>query len=253
MTINRDTFKWRWLAGCQLGAFALLGSWMYAPTRVWWDKLDSAVFTTLNTSLAELGPGWQLLWAVGNNRSMDLVMAAIFAGLYLHFIFAGERGRILPRVATGCFIALYAFLVLELSRNVVFTFPRLSPTLVEEGAVRLSSTLSWVNPKDSSGDSFPGDHAIALFIFVSMIWFYAGRRYGVWALAVALPCALPRLVAGAHWASDLLVGSAFMVLVFQSLLMASPLQKIIEYGSALLANAALAVGSRACRGFGTRR
>ena len=166
-------------------------------------------------------------------------MAALFAGLYLHFVLGSQRRRVLPGLATGCFIAIYAFVVLELSRNALFTtFGRSSPTLLEEGAVRLSETVSWVHPKDSSGDSFPGDHAIALFVFVSMIWFYAGRGYGVLALLIALPCSLPRLMAGAHWLSDLLVGSVFVVLVFQSLLLATPAHLVVErIGTRILSTA----------------
>ena len=218
--------KWRWLLGCQAIAFGLLGSWLYTPTRTWWNHLDNAVFTTLDSTLAEFAPGWQVFWAIGNNRVMDLVMAVVFAGLFLHFVFSGKRNRILPGLAIGCFIALHAFIVLELSREV--TFERLSPTLVEASAIRLSETVAWAQPKDASENSFPSDHAIALFIIASMIWFYAGRRYGVLALVLAVACAMPRVFAGAHWATDLLVGSVFVVLLFKSLLLATPLHLLIE-------------------------
>ena len=61
-------------------------------------------------------------------------------------------------------------MVLHVSSNVIFTFDRLSPSLVLEPVFRLSEVVTSVKVKDVSGNSFPGDHgtAVGLFTFVHL-------------------------------------------------------------------------------------
>ena len=61
-------------------------------------------------------------------------------------------------------------------------------------------------------------------------WLYAGGRIGRLAVVVAIIFLAPRLVVGAHWASDILVGSAGVCLVSLSLAIATPVQAIVVDG-----------------------
>src|SRR5699024_7121806 len=54
--------------------------------------------------------------------------------------------------------------------------------------------------------SFPGDHATVVSTFVFLLWVLAGWRYGLAASVIAIIACMPRLVAGAHWLTDDVVG-----------------------------------------------
>lgn len=66
--------------------------------------------------------------------------------------------------------------------------------------------------KDRSSRSFPGDHASVLLLWTAFLsLFTRGKRLLlVWLTGIFL--LLPRLVAGAHWLSDNLVGGGFVVM-----------------------------------------
>ncbi|MEJ2187981.1 MAG: hypothetical protein P8Y93_00960, partial [Acidobacteriota bacterium] len=78
--------------GCSVSV-ALLASWLLEPTRSLWLALDERVFWSLNGSLA-CCRAWQVLWALANNRMVDVVAAVAMVGLYLHFMLrAGPVAR----------------------------------------------------------------------------------------------------------------------------------------------------------------
>jgi hypothetical protein len=52
------------------------------------------------------------------------------------------------------------------------------------------------------------------------------RRTAPWAWLLAAILVLPRLVGGAHWLTDILIGSGSMALVSISLLMATPVHDV---------------------------
>ena len=218
--------NWGVFSLCQLLVGLLLVSKFFAPTQqLWWD-LDEFVFSVLNAGLAE-HPTWQAMLALLNHRSMDFIMLAYFVAIYFTFVLrcpAAARARYL---AGGVLMALWTIFTLDLSSQWIFSFDHPSPTLIVADAVRLSELVTWVNFKDASGESFPGDHGIALGMLTVFIWFYAGRRYGLWALGGALLFVLPRLLVGAHWFSDIALGSTAVVLFSLSIVLATPLHLLL--------------------------
>jgi membrane-associated phospholipid phosphatase len=76
--------------------------------------------------------------------------------------------------------------------------------------------------KDETVTCFPGDHATTLLLFTVLYSFYAGRKLGTIASLYALFRLFPRLIVGAHWASDIIVGSGCLVLFFLSLALCTP-------------------------------
>jgi Kdo2-lipid A phosphotransferase len=200
----------------------LVFSWFGSPLRPAWDALDEAVFYALNGTL-QSGDGWRLVWAAANTRLFDLFTAILFAAVYLAFIVNGGWSQCASRTAGGVFLAVYTVLVLDVSSNYIYTFGRDSPRLVLEPAYRISDMISSVKVKDTSGSSFPGDHGTAVLLFTTLIWFFCGRRYGFVAAGIALVAIWPRMVGGAHWATDLLVGSTSIALTAGLLALATPL------------------------------
>ena len=183
-----------------------------------WKKLDYKVFRTLNGSLND-APSAQSFWAICNNRAFDLAQAGLM-GLVLWFSVFWRKTpeENLARIKSGYFLAAITIICIQLLHYTLFSFQRYSPSLkLKSEAIRLSKLehITWPL-KDASFHSFPGDHATVLFILAIFITYFAGKRWGLVALAVAIFCALPRMVGGAHWATDLLVGGTFIAVISTS-------------------------------------
>lgn len=213
--------RWRGraLIACNLLALVLFASWLWPPARLLWDRFDVAAFHLLNAPLAN-NAAWARVWAVGNMRPVDLGVGLVMLLLLVkgNWIVAATQ----VRQALYAFLAVLGLLLLiragllaELVK--IMHWQRPSPSLSVEGAVRLTALFpDWGRDwhlKDASARSFPGDHASILLLWAVFLSFLARgwRRWLVWVLAVLFM--LPRLVSGAHWLSDLLVGGVFLVLV----------------------------------------
>ena len=101
--------------------------------------------------------------------------------------------------------------------------PRKSPTMVDKTAFRLSSVIDWITVKDHSRKSFPGDHATTAVLFTWMIFYLMGWRKGLLAIFYAVFFCLPRLITGAHWLTDVLIGSGSIATVMSSIAFGTPL------------------------------
>ncbi len=81
--------------------------------------------------------------------------------------------------------------------------------------------------KDSSGDSFPSDHGLMLLTFCCFMHRYISVKAFSIALLIMVIFALPRIMAGAHWFTDIVVGSLSVVLIGTSWLLLTPLSDIM--------------------------
>ena len=217
--LTQARWCWRQLIICNVIALLLMASWLWQPTRQLWDAFDGRLFHFLNAPLANHSI-WATIWAIGNMRPVDAAIGLVMLVTIIKgdFIFSGTQVR----------RALYAFLALLLLmlliRMALFDqvlkllhWKRASPSLVVDGAVRLTSLFpGWEQKwalKDSSEQCFPGDHASVLFIWTAMLLHFARGKalFFVWLLTILY--ALPRLIAGAHWGSDVFVGGAFLSLM----------------------------------------
>jgi len=213
--------RWRLpgLVACNLAALMLFASWRWPRTKLIWDGLDAAAFQLLNAPLAG-NALWAQLWGVCNMRPVDLGFGLVMLAILIkgNFIFPATR----VRQALYAFVAVLALLLLirvgplnELVK--AMHWQRASPSLTVEGAVRLTVLFpDWVKTwhmKDSSGVSFPGDHASILLLWAIFLSSVA-RGWRLWVIwGLALLFMLPRLVSGAHWLSDVLVGGVFLALL----------------------------------------
>ena len=217
--LTQARWRWRQLIICNVIALLLMASWLWQPTRQLWNAFDDRLFHFLNAPLANHSI-WATIWAIGNMRPVDAAIGLVMLVTIIKgdFIFSGTQVR----------RALYAFLALLLLMLLIrialfdqvlklLHWRRASPSLVVDGAVRLTSLFpSWEQKwalKDSSEQCFPGDHASVLFIWTAMLLHFARGKalFFVWLLTILY--ALPRLIAGAHWGSDVFVGGAFLSLM----------------------------------------
>ena len=214
------------ILGCGL-SIALLMSWLFEPTRSLWLTIDENVFWALNNSLA-WGRGWQVFWAVANNRAFDVVAALCMIGLFVHFLLRKGRGRTIFFVAAGLLLTGLVYSASQIAGAIMIE--RKSPTLVHPEALRLSELVSWIPTKDVSRDGFPGDHAVVLLICAGVITFFLPRAYAAAAWVLAVVFTAPRLVSGAHWLTDDLVGSVAVAGFVLSYVFATPIHSVMTDG-----------------------
>ncbi|MCW8945382.1 MAG: hypothetical protein OQL27_11455 [Sedimenticola sp.] len=223
MTTNSD---WRpaLLISANLLAFLLMLSWLFEPTRTLWLALDEQLFWAMNHSLS-WNETWQRLWAIANNRLFDLAAAAAMLMLFAHQALLRDRSRIKHYIAVGAFMFLTLLVMLLISKELPIVRP--SATAVFTDALRLTQLVPDIPTKDISSDSFPGDHGLVLLLCAGFALVYLPKIHGLLALLFMVLFTLPRLMSGAHWVTDEIVGAVSLGLLALSWLFATPLHRQI--------------------------
>ncbi len=209
---------------------ALLLITLFSPlTTAFWEVIDIAFFKCINGTLRD-SPRWQLFWALANHKLADWVEDICVLGFFIAYVKQGIKGLRLRRVAELLFCVLYIALIIYCVNKTLFRehldIPRLSPTLVVDNSVHLSDHISWLKIKDDSYKSFPGDHGTTALLFAASFTYFAGWRLGLLASLYAAFLCMPRLITGAHWLSDVLVGSGAITLFFLSIAFCTPLSRV---------------------------
>lgn len=210
MSVEAAHPRWETLGAYVLLGVALLLSWLaFDSSREIWDAWDETTYLNLNGSLAA-GGDWLAFWAVCNSRYFDLVPGVLTLALYATYLFEQRGAFFAQRFKFGLAMATFTVLWLTLVIKGTLETERASPSLVYSEAIRIGKALEWVpRVKDYSDYSFPGDHAAILLLVSVIILHVCGRRRGAIALVITVLFALPRLVGGAHWLSDVVVGGGF--------------------------------------------
>jgi len=223
--LPKPVWRVRPLILSHLAAIILMASWLLPASRGWWDQLDLAVFRLLNGSLL-LGEWWQVFWALANHRLTDLFSTALILLLIVSWLWGNPREVQNMKCAALGALTLFLIAVPLLLHPVIHVwigYGRHSPTLVVDGALWLTKLIPSIDSKDVSRFSFPGDHAFILFSLAAFFWCLGPRRIAVAASMLAIFFLLPRLVGGAHWLTDDVVGGVVPTLLVVSWLLATPL------------------------------
>ncbi|MBW5891038.1 phosphatase PAP2 family protein [Pectobacterium polaris] len=184
-------------------------SWYLPENHGFWLTLDSHIFFYFNRLLVD-SPTFLHLVAITNNRAFDGFALVAMGLLYLSFYLKAtstERRRLL---ILG-FIMLLTAVVLNQAGHLL-PVQHASPTLYFSDVNRVSD-LTGIPTKDASSDSFPGDHGMMLMIFAAFMLRYFTRTAFAIGLAIMVIFSLPRIMIGAHWFTDIAVGSLSVVLV----------------------------------------
>ncbi|WP_345828272.1 phosphatase PAP2 family protein [Erwinia sp. HDF1-3R] len=197
---------------------ALFFSWYLPAHHGFWFDIDKSIFYWFNERLVTSKP---LLWfvAITNYRAFDgvslLAMGALYLSFWLHETPQGRRRML----AIGITMLLAAVVLNQLGHLIPVSHP--SPTKFFPD-VNHVTRLTGIPTKDASADSFPGDHGMMLMIFACFMLRYFTRRAFLIAVAIVLIFASPRIMIGAHWFTDVAVGSLSIVLVGMSWLLITP-------------------------------
>ncbi|MEQ9744109.1 phosphatase PAP2 family protein [Pectobacterium actinidiae] len=184
-------------------------SWYLPENHGFWLTIDSHIFFYFNRLLVD-SPTFLHLVAITNNRAFDGCALVAMGLLYLSFYLKAtptERRRLL---ILG-FIMLLTAVVLNQAGHLL-PVQHASPTLYFSDVNRVSD-LTGIPTKDASSDSFPGDHGMMLMIFAAFMLRYFTRTAFAISLAIVVIFSLPRIMIGAHWFTDIAVGSLSVVLV----------------------------------------
>lgn len=200
----------------------LFVSWLLDPTRSLWMELDNRAFWAMNNSLAD-GWAWQWLWAITNHRLFDLVAAASMLLLFAHRCLIGDRGNLNRYIAIGILLLLTALIASQIGK--ALPIQRISGTFEYPEAIRISQLVP-VLAKDTAIDSFPGDHGLILLLFAGFVAFFMPRIYGFIAFIMVIAFTLPRMMSGAHWLTDEIVGALSIGVITLSWVLATPLHSI---------------------------
>jgi membrane-associated phospholipid phosphatase len=216
-----------------LAAGLLIWSWLRPETRRIWDLYDAGTFRFFTSTLA--GSEWWLQGlAAANGHKADLVAAVAIGLLMLWNIRFYEKRCIFSGwLSLGVFtisVLLAKELICGTLIHDVVGFQRASPSTVMEASHRVSELVPEIQTKDSSPLSFPGDHGFVLMsVALYMVYRGSGRQEMI-AWLFLLVFGLPRVIVGAHWATDIVVGSSVVALLFTAWLMATPLHDRIVNG-----------------------
>lgn len=184
-------------------------SWYLPENHGFWLTLDSHIFFYFNHLLVD-SPTFLHLVAITNNRAFDGCALVAMGLLYLSFYLKAtptERRRLL---ILG-FVMLLTAVVLNQAGHLL-PVQHASPTLYFSDVNRVSD-LTGIPTKDASSDSFPGDHGMMLMIFAAFMLRYFTRTAFAIGLTIMVIFSLPRIMIGAHWFTDIAVGSLSVVLV----------------------------------------
>ncbi len=197
-----------------LGA-GLFFSWYLPLNHGIWSAVDTQIFFFFN-QMAVTHPGFATALAITNQRLFDLISLLAMAMLFAQVFLRQRRLGLHEAVALGLVMLVSAIVLNQLGH--LLPVSHASPSLFyrDNPAIVRISLLSGIPTKDASADSFPGDHGMMLMVFTAYMLKYAGRKAFFIALAITVLFSLPRVMIGAHWLSDIMVGSLAMVLMGMS-------------------------------------
>lgn len=207
-----------WILLCNVLGIALFLSWFLPDNHGFWQAPDSRIFYFFNQLLAS-SKSFLHLVAVTNNRAFDAASLLCMGLLYLSFFLKRDGHGKRRMLLLGVVILLSAVVLNQLGHLLPVSRP--SPTKMLDN-VNLVSQMTGFHTKDGSSDSFPGDHGMMLLIFACYMWRYFSLRAFLIALAIFVIFILPRIMIGAHWFTDIAVGSLSIVLVGMSWWLLTP-------------------------------
>jgi len=219
----QSRWDWKGILLFNLMAGLLVISWNYEPVRLFWDAIDEEVFFLLNGLLMS-SEKWQVPAAISNTKRYDRISAFILIGILAAYAIAEKENGFTWRLSAVIFLGLYMLIFVYGRRKLgLFEIDRPSPSMVLEPFYDLRETFPHKKPKTIAHSSFPSDHGTAVLVYGMIFWVISRRPWHLAILAVMPFFIFPRMIGGAHWFTDVFVGSLCFALVVVSLALHTPL------------------------------
>ncbi|WP_406704244.1 phosphatase PAP2 family protein [Sodalis sp.] len=200
------------MAMLSLLGVALFFSWFLPAHHGFWFALDSGIYHAVNHQ-AVRHPLFADLLAITNNRVFDLcsllAMGIVYLRYYLRVDAAGRRRML----AIGPAMIITALVLNQLDHLVPVTHVSPSRYFKDTPCVVSIAELTQIPTQEYSSDSFPGDHGMLLMIFAAFMLHFFDRKGFLQGVLIVLLFSTPRILIGAHWFTDVAVGSLSIVLV----------------------------------------
>lgn len=222
--------NWLRIIVCNAAGILLFLSWYLPAGHGFWFAIDKTIFYFFNNLIASSNPFLYFV-AFTNFRAFDSVAFIIMLLIFLyHFSRQDARGR--RRMLCMGLTMLFSVILVKLADGRL-DIDRLSASAYFESIhepVNFVSKMTGWHVKDRSATSFPGDHGMMLLIFTSFMWRYFGKKSFLLSLLIFILFSLPRIMSGAHWFTDVAVGSLSIVLVVMSWVLLTPVSdRIIRW------------------------
>ncbi|WP_280562810.1 MULTISPECIES: phosphatase PAP2 family protein [unclassified Chromohalobacter] len=205
-----------------LMGIALITSW-WIPQFTLWSTLDDGVFWLFNHTLTADNPHWTTIIAALNNRKFDLLIICCMLGTMGYACYRDRNGGWRRWLGIGFTMLLTAGIINELVRHII-TYGHPSPTKVFDNVNLVSQFVTFAT-KDQAGNSFPGDHGIMAMIFAGFMLTFGDRLTRIASILLVLAATAPRIMVGAHWFSDIFVGSLSIALLLLPWVLCTPIAK----------------------------
>ncbi|MCI0381539.1 MAG: phosphatase PAP2 family protein [Chlamydiae bacterium] len=232
VTNEENRWQWKKLLFCQVISLLLISSLFIPLINSAWQQIDLYIFQKTNQSF-QGNKIWKNFWALLNHRSIDFIEDLLMITFYIFAIFSTPKELRFKRFCQLIFCVLFiTFTIICINRLFFLDYLRMrrdSPTLVFDNSIRLSDEITWIKIKDHSAKSFPGDHATMILLFGLTLARFSSFPINFFAILYAIFRCLPRLMVGAHWFSDIIVGSGAIILFSFGWAFYSPFQYKMTY------------------------
>lgn len=199
-----------------VAVFLLLATWIIPPFSTLWTHIDYHAFRFFNSWIAESFLSQQF-WGFASTHTFDWIHDVIMFFFLLPYLKNGPKAEMAKRISSVLYLVLATGLTISVVNKTIFpqafNIKRSSPSAIYEDAVRLKDKVEWVRVKDKSSRSYPGDHGATACAFGYTIFFLMGWRRGLLISPYVFFFCLPRLIAGAHWITDIVMGSLCIMII----------------------------------------
>ena len=216
------TKRWLGVLGFTIFGILLFASWLLPGQAGFWYELDKSVFFFFNYLI---GQSQALLYVVAftNLRPFDAVAFLFMLGIFYHYYRLQDAKGRRWMLCIGLTMLVTAVIAKQFDMMLGFERPSATKFFTLQGVpvLRVSELTGWP-AKDWSSTSFPGDHGMMLLIFTFYMLRYFGKKAFAASLLVVIVFSMPRIMSGAHWLTDVVVGSGSICSIVLSWMLLTP-------------------------------
>lgn len=161
--------------------------------------------------------------AFTNLRPFDAVAFLFMLGIFYHYYRQQDAKGRRWMLCIGLTMLVTAVIAKQFDMMLGFERPSATKFFTLQGVpvLRVSELTGWP-AKDWSSTSFPGDHGMMLLIFTFYMLRYFGKKAFAASLFVVIVFSMPRIMSGAHWLTDVVVGSGSICSIVLSWMLLTP-------------------------------